>query len=111
MQAATTRTIIGLVDAGGSGGVSVGQSNQWSLIFHLAGWRHPGSEVVTGMRRCEFPVSRDDLRSLMDLVGPYSIVEAEIDEGSAAAVTTLRRIVHASVRDSELEQLARQLQK
>jgi hypothetical protein len=63
------------------------------------------------MRSCKFPVSKDDLRSLIDLVGPYSILEAEIDDGSTAAMTTLRRIVHASARDSELEQLARQLQK
>jgi hypothetical protein len=110
MSHATTRTLIGLVDAGGSGGGSVGQSNQWSLIFHLAGWRHPGSEVVTGKRRCELPVSKDDLHSLMDLVGPYAIVEAEIDDESTAAVTKLRRIVRAGAGDSELEQLARQLQ-
>lgn len=111
MSLGITRTIIGLVNVGGSGGGSVGGSDQWSLIFHLAGWRHPGSEVVIGKRRCELPVSEDGLRSLMDLVGPYSIVVAEIDDGSTAAVTQLRRIVQTCARDSELEQLARQLQK
>jgi hypothetical protein len=111
MSPATTRTIIGLVDAGGSGGVSDGQSDQWSLIFHLVGWRYPGREVVTGNRRCKLPVSKDDLRALMDVVGPYSIVEVEIDHGSGAVVTTLRRIVHAGAQDPELEQLALQLQK
>jgi hypothetical protein len=63
------------------------------------------------MRRCAFPVSKDDLRSLMNLVGPYSIIEAEIDEGSTAAVTTLRRVLIANARDPELEQLAHELQK
>ena len=111
MSPATTRTIIGLVDAGGSAGGSDGQSDQWNLIFHLVGWRYPGSEVVTGNRRCKLPVSKDDLRSLMDLVGPYSIVEAEIDDGSEAEVTTLHRIVHVGAKDSELEQVALQLQK
>ncbi len=47
----------------------------------------------------------------MDLVRPYSIVEAEIDDGSTAAVTKLRRILHAGAKDSGLEQLASQLQK
>ncbi len=89
MSPAANRTIIGLVDAGGSGGGSVGGSDQWSLFFHLAAWRHAGCEVVTGNRRCELSVSRDDLRSLMELVGPYSIVEAESDDGSDAPVTTL----------------------
>jgi hypothetical protein len=46
----------------------------------------------------------------MDLIGPFSIVEAEIDE-STSAVSRLRRIVQASARDSELEQLASQLQR
>jgi hypothetical protein len=110
MSPATNRTIIGLVDAGGSAGCSVGQSDQWRLIFHLAGWHHPGSEVVTGNRRCELSVSRDGLNSLMDVVGPYSIVEAESDDGPEAAVTTLHRIVHVGAKDLELEQLARNLQ-
>jgi hypothetical protein len=47
----------------------------------------------------------------MALVRPYCIVEAEIDDGSEAAVTTLHRIVHVGAKDSELEQFARQLQK
>jgi hypothetical protein len=111
MSPANTRTIIGLVDALGSGGASDGQSNQWSLVFHWAGWRHPGSEVATGKRRCELPVSKDDLRSLMDLVGPYSVVEVELDEESTAEVTKLRRIVDGGAKDPELEQLALELQK
>ena len=107
----TTRTIIGLVDAGGSGGCSIGQSGRWSLSLHLAGWRYPGSALVMGNRRCELPVSKDDLRLLMDLVKPYSIVEAEIDDASEAAVTTLKRSRgRVGPNDPELEQLARQLQ-
>ena len=58
MSPTTTKRIIGLVDAGGSGGGSVGQSDQWSLIFNLAGWRYPGSEVVIGNRRLRFPGSQ-----------------------------------------------------
>jgi hypothetical protein len=65
MPPATNSTIIGLVDAGGSGGGSAGQSDRWSLIFHLAGWRHPGSAMAMGERRCELPVSQDELPSLM----------------------------------------------
>lgn len=56
-------------------------------------------------------MSKGDLQSLMDLVKPYSIIEAEIDDGSTAGLTSLRRIVHADTRDSELEQLALELQK
>ncbi len=58
MSPANTKTIIGLVDAGGSCGCSVGHSSQWRLIFYLAGWRHPGSVVVIENRRCELPVFR-----------------------------------------------------
>jgi hypothetical protein len=104
-------TLIGLVDAGGSSGGCAGQSDRWSLIFHLAGWRRPGSAVVIEKRRCELPVSEGDLKSLMDLIGPYSIVEAEIDDESTSAATKLRRIVKAGARDSELAQLASQLQR
>ena len=111
MPPAAIRTITGLVDARGSGGCSIGQSDRWNLNFHLAGWRHPGSAMIIGERRCEFPVSKGDLQSLMDLVKPYSIIEAEIDDGSTAGLTSLRRIVHADTRDSELEQLALELQK
>lgn len=103
-------TIIGLVDAGGAGGGSVGGTGQWSLIFHLAGWRHPGSAVVVGERRCEMPVREADLRPLMDRVTAYTIVEAEIDGNSTAAVTKLRRIVRTGARDTDLEQLAARLQ-
>ncbi len=110
MSPTTTRTIIGLVDAGGSAGVSDGQSGQWNLTFHLVGWRYPGSEIVIGHRRCKLPVSKDDLRSLMDLVGPYTVVEAEIDDRLEAGVTTLHRVVNVGAKDLELEQLARQLQ-
>ena len=70
MSLATPRRMIGLVNAGGSAGGSVGRSDQWSLIFHLAAWRHPGSELVIGERRCELSVSKDDLRSLMDRPPP-----------------------------------------
>jgi hypothetical protein len=110
MPPATASTIVGLVDAGGSSGASLGRSDEWTLSFHLAGWRHAGSAVVFGNRRCELAVSRDDMRSLMDRVKPYSILEAEIDGSSTAAVLTLRRIVHVGTGDPELEQLARQLQ-
>lgn len=102
--------IIGLVDAGGAGGGSVGGSGQWNLIFHLAGWRHPGSAVQVGKRRCETPVREADLRPLMDRVTAYTIVEAEIDDSSTATATKLRRIVRIGARDPDLEQLAARLQ-
>ncbi len=110
MAPATASTIVGLVDAGGSSGASLGRSDEWRLSFHLAGWHHPGSAVVIGNRRCELPVSKGDMRSLMDLVKPYSIVEVEIDGSASAAVLTLHRIVHVGTSDPDLEQLARELQ-
>ena len=110
MPPPTASTIIGLVDAGGSSGASLGRSDEWRLSFNLVGWRYPGSAVVIGNRRCELPVSKGDLRSLMDLVKPYSIVDVEIDESSTAAMTKLRRIVHVGASDPELEQLATELQ-
>jgi hypothetical protein len=110
MPLTTPSTIIGLVDAGGAGGGTVGGSGHWSLIFHLAGWRHPGSRVVVGERRCEMPVREAELRPLMDRVKAYTIVEAEIDNSSTATVTKLRRIVRTGASDPDLEQLAIRLQ-
>ncbi len=111
MPPANTATIIGLVDAGGSGGGSIGQTDQWDLVFHLAGWRHPGSPVVIGSRRCLLPVAKADLHSLMERVFPYSIIEAEIDDDSTTVPTNLRRIVRIGTKDPDLEALSSQLQK
>lgn len=103
-------TIIGLVDADGAGGGRAGESDEWSLILQLAGWRHPGAAVVAGERCCEMPASEADVDSLMDRITAYTIIEAEIDGSSTAEMTKLRRIVRIGVSDPELEQLAARLQ-
>ena len=37
---------VGLVDASGSGGVSIARSDVWSLAFYLVAWHEPGGEVA-----------------------------------------------------------------
>ncbi len=111
MPVASRKTIIGLVDAGGSAGVSSGSSNGWNLVFRLVGWRHPGSPVETGERHCALPVPKRNLEALMESVKAYSIIEAEIDDQPSPGTTRLRRLVVTDVKDPELEQLARELQK
>ena len=110
MLTPNTTTIIGLVDAGGSGGGSIGQTDQWDLVFHLAGWRHPGSPVVVGSRRCLLPVAKADLYSLMERVGRTPSSRPR----STTTQPPCRRIFVASsapARDPELEELSSQLQK
>lgn len=109
MPRETPSTIIGLVDAGGAGGGSIGGTGRWSLIFHLAGWRHPGSAIEVGKVRCSMPVPEADLRPLMDRVAAYSIVEAEIDGRPAAGEMEVRRLVRIGASDPDLEQLAARL--
>ncbi len=109
MAAEQRNLIIGLIDSTGSGGASAG-GKEWFLVFHFAAWRHPGSEVVIKERRCELPVTEDQLDELTDDLEAYCVVEAEIDRVSEDGVTFLRRIVSASAADSELEALSIKLQ-
>lgn len=110
MNSATKRTVIGLVDAGGSGGGSSGGTD-WSLIFHFAAWRNPNTPPVIAERRCEFPVAESDLRSLMERVKPYQIVEIEVADDEISNVTKVRRILRIGVSDAELQNISTEIQK
>ena len=105
------KTILGLVGASGSGGASKGPSSEWNLVFHLAAWRDPGAEVVTGERRCEMPVDQSEVRAFMERVQPYDVVEVEIEDDSSGTVTLLSRLLRTGVEDLPLRQIASELQK
>ncbi len=101
---------VGLVDASGSGGVRIGQSDAWSLVFHLAAWHQPGGGVVRQGLRCELPVAKGELQALMGTVNAYSIVETEATS-SANGVVKLRRVAPAAATYPELESIAQELQR
>jgi hypothetical protein len=84
---------VGLVDALGTGGLRVGRSEAWLLVFNLAAWRDPNGSVIRKDLRCELPVTEDDLKALTD------------------AIAKLGRIVSFSATDPELSSIATELQK
>lgn len=100
---------VGLVDASGSGGVRIGKSDAWSLVFHLAAWHEPEGGVIRQGLRCELPVAKDELKALMGTVKAYSIVELEATS-SANGVVKLHCIARAAATDPELESIAKELQ-
>jgi hypothetical protein len=104
------RTIVGLVDASGAAGGSKGGA-EWSLIFHLAAWRYPGSEVVRTNLRCEFPVDKPDLSAWMKKIRAYSLVEVELQSVPGEKFVKLRRIVKTDAQDADLERVSAELQK
>lgn len=104
------RKILGLVDASTAGGIP-SPPPEWSLVFHLAAWRYPDSaSATTESRRCEMPVSQAGLRSLMQEVRPYGILEVEVAEDSGK-VLRLSRIMQIGIDDPELSRIAAELQK
>lgn len=104
------RTMLGLVGASGSGGSSVGQSNEWALTFRLAAWRYTGAEVETGEQYCSLPVAYSDLSDWMARVKPYAVVEIEIEDDSSERVVKVSRILRTDATDPELRRIAAELQ-
>lgn len=104
-------TLIGLVGPSGVGGSSVGQSNEWNLLFYLVAWREPNSEVVTQDRLCIMPVAQSDVRTWMDRVQPYNVIEVEIEADAATPATKLSGILRTDVKDPDLSWIADALQK
>ena len=100
---------VGLVDAQGCGGMSIGSADSWYLLFRLAAWRESADSVVRQRTRCEFPVSKAELTVLKGRINAYSIVEFEAAHSNCVAVT-LRRILQTATTDPELESIAKELQ-
>jgi hypothetical protein len=92
--------IVGLVDASGPGGVLVDKPDAWNLVLHLAAWRESGGSVVQQRLRCELPVTKNELRALMDAVDAYRIVELEATS-STNGVVKLERIARIAATDPE----------
>lgn len=110
MSASPNWVLLGLVDASGAGGVSIGAPDSWRLVVHLAAWRLPGGPVSRNERRCEFSVSQADLRTLMEQIAPYQIVAVETESDPDQRMLALRRIVDLHAHDDELVSIAAALQ-
>ena len=106
----TGRTLLGLVSASGSGGGSIGQSNEWKLTFQLAAWHYAGAEVETEERYCSLPVAHSDLNDWMARVKPYAVVEIEIEDDSSERVFKVSRILRTDADDADLQRIAAELQ-
>jgi hypothetical protein len=102
-------TIVGLVNASGSSGVS-NRDEGWRLVFHFCAWRHPGSAVSRDELRCELAVDHEQLRTLMNQVKAYDIVKVESKDISDGKTATLLRILETNIDDSELARISRELQ-
>lgn len=100
--------LIGLIDASDPGGL--GGRRGWSLVFHLAAWRRPGEPIESGERRCELHVSDAALDRWMARLHPYQVVSLDVAK-TTKACTVLRKILRVDVRDDELGQLAKVLQR
>ncbi len=111
MPDTTRKRLFGLVDAGGAGAGSSGQSNEWRLSFTLAAWREPGGNVVTQERLCLLPMPKSETQAWMQRVQAYDVVEVEIDPDAPGPATLLRGILRTGVQDAQLRQIAAGLQK
>ena len=110
MPANQQHKIVGLIGANSPGGMSVGASNEWSLVIHFAAWRYPGMPVVERELRIEMPVdSRDQLDGYMRSLRPYQVIEVEGgDDGER--LKRVDAITRVDVVDPELEAIAARLQ-
>jgi len=98
----------GLVDALGSAGGSVGGTDRWSLVFHLAAWR--GDKNLRREKlRCEMPVSKPALAEFMKLIRPYSIIEARIADVTPKGVALLETVRVFPGEDGELNNVKDEL--
>jgi hypothetical protein len=105
--------IFGIVDAGGAAG-GRRDNEPWSLILHLAGWKHKTANMQRGELRVEMPVSEEALAQFRADIKPYDIVHlrgrvSTHPSGRIQAVVT--DLVSRLHRDSDLEQFATELQK
>lgn len=107
----TKSTIIGLVDALGSGGGSVGGTDKWNLIFHLAAWKTHDGHLSIGKLRCELPVSESNLSALMSTVTAYKIVEMDVKEETAHRTMLLNSVALSGSSDPQLEKVREGLQR
>jgi len=83
--------ICGLVDASGAGGCSIGSSDDWSLVFHLAAYRAE-ADLIRASLRCEMPMTSKRMEQWMSRVKPYSMLQALVvgfTEQGAAVISNL----------------------
>jgi hypothetical protein len=106
---AVEKTLIGLVDAFGSAGGSIGGTDQWSLIFNLAAWKQEGA-VSEGKLRCELPVTKEELSNFMGAIKAYKIVEINVSVYTNTGAAVLKS-VEVLDRDLQLEAISAELQK
>jgi hypothetical protein len=98
----------GLVDALGSAGGSVGGTDRWSLVFHLAAWQDEGA-LRREKLRCEMPVSKPALAEFMKLIRPYSIIEARIEDMTPKGAVVLEAVQVFAGEDRELNNVRNEL--
>lgn len=91
----------GLVDGLGSGGASVGNTDKWSLVFHLVAWRDDKNIRIEKLR-CEMPVTKPVLADFMKLIRPYSIIEARIKDFTSNGAAVLEAVQVFAGEDGEL---------
>lgn len=91
----------GLVDALGSAGASVGGTDKWSLVFHLAAWRDDKNVRVEKLR-CEMAVTKAVLAEFMKLIRPYSMIEARIKDCTSTGTAVLETVEIFAGEDGDL---------
>lgn len=112
LQHSDIEDILGVVSAGGVGGVE--RHDGWHLVLYFDGWRRPHLPLRPGELRVEMAVSEDELSSRMAQINPYDIlhVRARVAEHPAGGTRArAEEIVSTTVSDAELEAHARELQK
>ena len=78
LAASPVVTVIGIVDATGSGGGRGRGDDLWTLSFAFAAWHLEDSEVRTDRLSIQRQVSDDELKQHMDRIKPYKILRARI---------------------------------
>jgi hypothetical protein len=99
----------GLVNALGSAGASVGSTNSWSLVFHLAAWRKH-EQVEVGELRCEMAVGKPELTEAMKRIDAYSIVDIRVADLTAKNVVVMSSVEIHAEEDTELTGIREALQ-
>lgn len=109
MQLKSGDSFRGLVNALGSGGTSVGSTDSWSLVFHLAAWRKH-EQVEAGELRCEMPVAKPELSEAMKRIDAYSIVDIRVADLTAGDVVVVSSVEIHAEEDTELADIREALQ-